>query len=141
MQVGAATYMKSTVFTFQCVNQKPDLNWLCLTMILLNILFWQRRLFVGWKPKLFDRATSLSEISFLENLNLRCCFSDVRDAAVARLLFLCFFGTVYPYYHWGIAKLQRFGVISIFSILIYYFLYRKKRCTPTITRWFFSSNI
>jgi hypothetical protein len=26
MQVGAATYMKSTVFTFQCVNQKPDLN-------------------------------------------------------------------------------------------------------------------
>jgi hypothetical protein len=42
--------------TFQDENPKPRLNCLCLTMILLKALFWERCFFSGWKLKMYDRA-------------------------------------------------------------------------------------
>jgi hypothetical protein len=56
-------------FTFQDKNPRSGLNWLCLTMILLKVLFWERGLFSGWKPKIFDRmTTTLVHYSLLEDI-------------------------------------------------------------------------
>jgi hypothetical protein len=43
---------------FQDVNPRSGLNWLCLAMTLLKALFLEWGLFSGWKPKIFDRATT-----------------------------------------------------------------------------------
>jgi hypothetical protein len=51
MTVGAAPQVKFSE------NPRSGLNWLCMAMTLLQALFWERGLSLGWKPKIFDQAT------------------------------------------------------------------------------------
>jgi hypothetical protein len=46
-------------------NLRSGLNWMCLAMTLLKTLFCERLLFLGWKPKIFDRATMMLVHCFL----------------------------------------------------------------------------
>lgn len=65
---------------FQVEKPRFGLHWLCLAITLLKELFWERGLSPGWKPKIFDRATTmlvhcslLEGVAFVELL----CFLDV----------------------------------------------------------------
>jgi hypothetical protein len=51
--------------TFQGENPRSGLNWLCLAMSLLEALFCERKLSLGRKPKIYDRATMVLVYCFL----------------------------------------------------------------------------
>jgi hypothetical protein len=51
--------------TFQNKNPRYGLNWLCLAMSLLKASFWEQGLSSGWKPKIFDQATTALVHCFL----------------------------------------------------------------------------
>jgi hypothetical protein len=60
--------------TFQDVNPKSGLNWLCLAMSLLMALFWEWGLSSGWKPKIFESGhCSLLGGVILESLKFVSC--------------------------------------------------------------------
>jgi hypothetical protein len=45
--------------TLQGENPRSGLNCLCLTIALLKALFCERGLSLRWKPKIYDRATTV----------------------------------------------------------------------------------
>jgi hypothetical protein len=65
--------------TLQDENPRSGLNWLCLEIASLKVLFCERGLSPGWKPMIYDRATTgLCTVSFLkvlllEKLDFWCC--------------------------------------------------------------------
>ena len=79
---------------FQVENPRSGLSCLCLAMVLLKTLFYEFGLSPGWKPMIFDRATTAlvhcyfprGIIFFLENLDFGCCLGDVCAAATKNSL-------------------------------------------------------
>jgi hypothetical protein len=44
----------SLSLNLQGENPRSSLNWLCMTMVLLNALFYEHELSSGWKPMIYD---------------------------------------------------------------------------------------
>ena len=84
MYVGATAQEKSLSLIFQGENLRSGLNWLCLAMTLLKVLFCERGL-SGWKL-MIGRRRRLCTASFLEASLLEYLISGVVLVMVVLLM-------------------------------------------------------